>query len=193
MKKKLIIGLLAAVVLVAAGWRARSYLDDAAIGIGTARILPVGFLCDSTSTDSVDEGDLGLARITPDRRVIVANEADGKTLVYESFNETLDGAGTPVSIISAVAAKKIYVVAMSLTVDTQCTIGFVEDVGGDDTALSDGASGNAPIFQLAAYGGIYLPKENYHIATKTVNEDFGIDDLDAGAVQVTGHIWYYTE
>jgi hypothetical protein len=44
--------------------------DDAAFSVGTTRVLPVGFLADDTSTDSVDEGDTGAARITLDRRII---------------------------------------------------------------------------------------------------------------------------
>lgn len=46
--------------------------DDAAFTVGTTKVNPVGYLADETSTDSVDEGDVGAARITLDRKQIVA-------------------------------------------------------------------------------------------------------------------------
>lgn len=45
--------------------------DDAAFTPGTSRVLPVGLIADETSTDSVDEGDVGAARMTLDRKAIV--------------------------------------------------------------------------------------------------------------------------
>jgi hypothetical protein len=56
-------------------------LDDAAYGVGTAGVLPSGFLADEASTDSVDEGDLGAARMTLNRRQIMA----GQTLDDAAF------------------------------------------------------------------------------------------------------------
>ena len=49
-------------------------LDDAAFGVGTDAVLPTGFLADETSTDSVDEGDIGIARMTLDRRQVGASD-----------------------------------------------------------------------------------------------------------------------
>jgi len=46
--------------------------DDSAFSIGTDKVLPVGYLADETGTDSVDEGDVGLARMSLDRKVITA-------------------------------------------------------------------------------------------------------------------------
>lgn len=50
---------------------AGSLLDDAAFTIGVDRVDPIGMLADETSTDSVDEGDVGIPRMTLDRRQIV--------------------------------------------------------------------------------------------------------------------------
>lgn len=44
--------------------------DDAAFTVGTTPVLPAGFLADQTSTDSVNEGDVGAARMTLDRKII---------------------------------------------------------------------------------------------------------------------------
>lgn len=45
--------------------------DDAAFTVGTTETVPVGFLADETTPDSVDEGDMGAARMTLDRKQIV--------------------------------------------------------------------------------------------------------------------------
>jgi hypothetical protein len=49
-------------------------LDDAAFAVGADAVLPTGFLADETATDSVDEGDTGIGRMTLDRRVITAGQ-----------------------------------------------------------------------------------------------------------------------
>lgn len=41
-----------------------SKVDDAAMGIATDSVAPTGFLADQTSPDSVNEGDVGIARMT---------------------------------------------------------------------------------------------------------------------------------
>lgn len=46
-------------------------VDDAAFTPATSETVPVGFFADEASTDSVDEGDLGAARMTLDRKQIV--------------------------------------------------------------------------------------------------------------------------
>lgn len=44
--------------------------DDAAFTVGTSKVQPAGYLADESSTDSVDEGDVGAARMTLDRKQI---------------------------------------------------------------------------------------------------------------------------
>jgi hypothetical protein len=46
-------------------------VDDAAFTPATSKVLMAGFQADEGSTDSVDEGDAGAARMTLDRKVIV--------------------------------------------------------------------------------------------------------------------------
>jgi hypothetical protein len=45
--------------------------DDAAFTPGTSKVMPIAFQADEGSTDSVDEGDAGAARMTLDRKQIV--------------------------------------------------------------------------------------------------------------------------
>ncbi len=63
--------------------------DDAAFTPATTRVVPIGFFADETATDSVDEGDIGAARMTLDRKQIVA-----------AYAHTAGGA-TPYKLVSA--------------------------------------------------------------------------------------------
>jgi len=58
-------------VAVASGTTAPSKTDDDAFAIGSDLVSPSGFLADETAPDSVDEGDVGLARMTLDRRQLM--------------------------------------------------------------------------------------------------------------------------
>jgi hypothetical protein len=52
-----------------------SLVDDAAFTPGTTRVVVIGLQADESSTDSVDEGDVGAPRMTLDRKQIVARYA----------------------------------------------------------------------------------------------------------------------
>jgi hypothetical protein len=63
--------------------------DDAAFTVGTTKVQPAGYLADQASTDSVNEGDVGAARITLDRKQIVtlAPSADTEGLtIFRSLD-----------------------------------------------------------------------------------------------------------
>ena len=65
------------------------FSDDAAFTPGTSKVNAIGLIADESATDSVDEGDVGAARMTLDRKQIVANYA-----------HTAGGA-TPYKLVSA--------------------------------------------------------------------------------------------
>lgn len=48
-----------------------SYADDSAFTIATDEVVASGYLADDTAPDSVDEGDIGLARMTLDRKQLM--------------------------------------------------------------------------------------------------------------------------
>lgn len=48
--------------------------DDAAFTPGTSSVTPIGALADETATDSVNEGDVGIPRMTLNRRLITAGQ-----------------------------------------------------------------------------------------------------------------------
>jgi len=86
--------------------------DDAAFTVATSEVLPVGFLADESSTDSVDEGDIGAARITLDRKQIVApyaHTAGGWTPSY-----TVSAGSTNATSTKASAGQLGYVIATNV-------------------------------------------------------------------------------
>jgi hypothetical protein len=88
-------------------------LDDAVFTPGTSRVQPVGFTADESSTDSVDEGDIGAARITLDRKQIVTPyvhaAAGGATPYYNlDVDESEDA-------VKASAGKVFWLHAMNLS------------------------------------------------------------------------------
>ncbi len=79
-------------------------VDDAAFTPATGRVMPVGYLADETATDSVDEGDAGVARMTLDRKQIHANYAHAA------------GGATPYKLVSAATTNATSVKASAGTV-----------------------------------------------------------------------------
>jgi len=47
------------------------HVDDSAFAVGTDKVTGSGYLFDDTATDSVDEGDIGIARMTADRKQLM--------------------------------------------------------------------------------------------------------------------------
>lgn len=80
--------------------------DDAAFTVGTTKVNPVGFFADQTATDSVNEGDIGAARMTLDRKQIVtmAPSADTEGLTIG----TLVSAATTNATSLKASAGKVY-------------------------------------------------------------------------------------
>lgn len=79
-------------------------VDDAAFTPATSKICMAGFTADESSTDSVDEGDGGAARMTLDRKQIVTNYSHAA------------GGATPVSTVSAASTNATSLKASAGTV-----------------------------------------------------------------------------
>ena len=65
-------------------------LDDSAYTVGAGSVGVVGFLADETTPDSVDEGDVGVARMTLDRKqlhVLVDATTDSQRLAINASGE----------------------------------------------------------------------------------------------------------
>jgi hypothetical protein len=67
-----------------------NFVDDAAFGVATDRVQASGYLADEVTPDSVDEGDIGLARMTLDRKqlfVLVDSTIDSQRLTITAAGE----------------------------------------------------------------------------------------------------------
>jgi len=95
-------------------------VDDSAFAIGTDKVNAQGFLADETATDSVDEGDIGIARMTLDRRMIVAADQRGTW--------TVDLGATDNAVLDAIAASLV-------DIETNTDYGAVVGGGVEATAL----------------------------------------------------------
>jgi hypothetical protein len=129
--------------------------DDAAFTVGTTKVSPVGYLADETATDSVDEGDVGAARMTLDRKQHVVAELEcgsmrsagaAVTPKYAAIAASTSGNNT---LVAAVTGKKIRVLAYNLMGNGAVNAKFQSGAGGTDlTGLK---------YVAAAGGGICAP------------------------------------
>jgi hypothetical protein len=121
-----------------------AYVDDSAFTIGTDKVNAQGFLADETATDSVDEGDIGLARMTLDRRMITSSEQSGTWNI--GTVTTLTGITNDVNIADGGNVISIDDAGGSITVDGSVTVSATDlDIRDivhtqDSIALGDGTS-----------------------------------------------------
>jgi hypothetical protein len=156
-------------------------VDDAAFTPATSSVMVAGFQADETSTDSVDEGDAGAARMTLDRKVIVTPQphtAGGLTIfrsidLDESEEEVKATAGQVYSVwVSNLATStrflKFYnATAANVTVGTTTPVMTIAIPGNasDDVTGSFNAGGLGLAFDTAI----------------TVAATTGVADADTGA------------
>jgi len=138
-----------------------AYVDDSAFTIGTDKVNAQGFLADETATDSVDEGDIGLARMTLDRRMITSSEQSGTwdigtvttvTTLTGITNDvsiddggnsiTIDDGGGAITVDGTVAISGTVAVTQSGVWNVVCTATDLDirdlSASQDNVAISDG-------------------------------------------------------
>lgn len=84
------------------------FTDDAAFTPATSKVAMVGFQADETSTDSVDEGDAGAARMTLDRKIIATiqpHTAGGWDTANFTSGDTFTALTNSAQVIKASAGK----------------------------------------------------------------------------------------
>jgi|GEM_PF-2004239 len=159
--------------------------DDAAFTVGTTKVMPSGFLADESSTDSVDEGDIGIARMTLDRKQHVVTELEsnslraGGTALTPKFVAIAASSSGNNTVLAAVNPKKIRVLAVQLVAN-----------GAVNAKWQSGASGTdlTGLAYLAANGGYVLPFNPvgwFETASNTL-----LNLNLSGAVAVGGSITY---
>jgi hypothetical protein len=154
--------------------------DDAAFTPGTSKVIPVGFQADEASTDSVDEGDAGAARMTLDRKVIVnpqPHTAGGLSIfrsidLDESEEEVKATAGQVYSMwVSNMATSSRFVKFYNLTAANTT-------VGSSTPVITIAIPGNTSDDVTGLFGGAYGITFDTAISVAATT---GIADADTGA------------
>lgn len=146
-------------------------VDDAAFTPATSKVMMAGFQVDDTSTDSVDEGDAGAARMTLDRRQIVQ--------LGESGAKDVVGGGTKTdtsdqSLMGAVASTYNYL---------QWVTVYNSSATNTYALIKDGSTTRA-VLPLPAYGGcMFMPPRPLR---STVNTAWNVA---AGASVTTAYLY----
>ena len=155
--------------------------DDAAFTPATTKVMMAGFEADETSTDSVDEGDGGAARMTLDRKVIMNPQPHiaGGCLIFRSLDldETEEDIKT--------AAGQIYGIWFTNTATTTRWLKFYNataanvTVGTTTPVITIGLPGNSSddITGLFSNGGMGIAFDTAISAAATT----GVADNDTGA------------
>ncbi len=161
------------------------FTDDTAFTPATSKVTAVGFLADETASDSVDEGDLGAARMTLDRKVHVATELEtgsmrsAGTAVTPKFAAISGSTSGDNTLVAAVASKKIRVLSMFIVSAGTTTVRFESGAGG--TALTG-------VMSFIANTGFSLPYNPVGWFETASNTLLNME-LNA-AVQVSGSLTY---
>lgn len=157
------------------------FTDDAAFTPGTSKVMAVGFQADEASTDSVDEGDAGAARMTLDRKVITTPQPH--TAGGLSIFRSLDLDETEEEIKAS--AGQVYGMWVTNTATSTRFIKFYNataasvTVGSTTPVITIGIPGNSTDDISGAFG-----PGGYGIAFDTaitVAATTGIADADTGA------------
>lgn len=114
------------------------FTDDATFTPGTSKVSATGFLADETAADSVDEGDIGIGRMTLDRKQHVSAELESgsvrdagtaRTPKFAVISGSTSGNNT---LVAAVASRKIRVISFFLVADGTVNVKFQSGAGGTD-------------------------------------------------------------
>jgi hypothetical protein len=126
------------------------FTDDAAFTPATSKVSAVGFMADSTSTDSVDEGDIGAARMTLDRRQITQPYEDLANAVSGAITSAMTGT-TSTSLVAAPGANLRNYITTIIVSNAHATVGT-------DVIIQDGSGGTTllTIPAAAVYGGAVI-------------------------------------
>lgn len=109
-------------------------VDDAAFTAGTTRVMVSGYFADDTATDVVNEGDMGAARMTLDRKQItIPYESEANTWSYAAAAGGLVSTTGVTAKAAAGAGIRNYVTAIQVTNSHQTT--------GTEVVIRDGAAG----------------------------------------------------
>lgn len=162
------------------------FSDDAAFTPATSKVTAVGFIADETATDSVDEGDVGAARMTLDRKQHVAAELETSSMRASGTARVpkfavISGATSGNNTLVAAAGASLKIRVLSLYLVSAGTVGVKFQSGASGTDLSG-------LMSFIANTGIALPFNPLGHFETAANTLLNMN-LNA-AIQVSGGLTY---
>lgn len=134
------------------------FADDAAFTPATSKVAAVGMMADETATDSVNEDDIGIPRITLDRKQHVVAELEissmraAGTALTPKFAAIAAATSGDNSLVSAVSGKKIRVLSLFVLAGAAGNVYFTSAAAG--TVIFGGSTNK---INLPINGGFVLP------------------------------------
>jgi hypothetical protein len=157
-------------------------VDDSAFGIGTDNVSPAGALFDDTLTDSVDEGDVGLVRMSGTRLLYVTTHSGDPVVVSDGGGSvTIDGS---VSITGSVTVTGTVAVTQSGAWTVMANAGTgTFGVNQTNAATADYDTGAGTVTQVMF--GVALPASGGPVAGGTATNPLRTDPTGTTAQPVT--------
>jgi hypothetical protein len=121
---------------VITGGTGSSYVDDSAFVVGTDSVVPMGALVDEVSPDSADEGDVGIPRMTADRKLLfrLVGATDGNRAdVDASGRLSVNIAASAATVTVSDTATKVDDAAFTVATDRVMAIGALADETSPDS------------------------------------------------------------
>jgi hypothetical protein len=183
-----------------------AYVDDSAFVIGTDKVNAQGFLADETTPDSVDEGDIGLARMTLTRiqlatiddgagnRLGIQSDGDITSRISDGTDDLEINADGSINVVvagqsgtsvhdydTAVAVANAAVSNHDYTVETAEVFTFKQFiVGGSGKIRADVSTG--PVAGLVPLMTVFVDKDKF--ADVTLAIPVAVTDASTGTVRI---------
>lgn len=163
------------------------FADDVAFTPATSKVSAVGFLADETAPDSVDEGDIGIGRMTLDRFIRVLSQdqdtirANGTSRAVTRTAIAAASSGNNTLVANTNGGLTVRVYAMTIIATSAVSIYFTADNAG--TVIFGGSTNK---IALAANGGFVLPYNPLGWFDTSANTDLCVNL--SGATAISGGV-----
>ena len=127
--------------------------DDSAFTIATSKVQPIGWLADQTSTDSVNEGDIGAARMTLDR-VAYGAAAAVADIAQGTVNCYITSAASTNATNCKASAGNIYAIHVTNTTTTNYFLRLYNLSSSPTCSSATGFIETVPALGATANGGV---------------------------------------
>lgn len=153
--------------------------DDSAFTVGTSTVQPIGYFADESATDSVDENDVGAARMTLNRRQIMSSETADDAAPETGTKVSLTGAVFDDATPDSVDENDAGYVRMSANRNLYSTI---RDAAGNERGANVNAANQLAVVESAtqADDAAFTPATSRVMMMGAEADETGTDSVDEG-------------